>query len=74
MNKQCWHSQWQKIAFHDNNVGALMDDSIFFNILAAEKKLLYESERSTGGNVAKQGHKAEQIAPTATQDRATVPM
>lgn len=46
-----------------------MNDYIFYNILAVENSKL---QCNAEGNVAKQGHKAERIAPTATQGRATV--
>ena len=45
-----------------------MDGYIFYNILAVGN--VYEC--NAGGNVAKQGHTAERVAPTATQRRATV--
>lgn len=61
----------KKVASHDNNVEAFMDDYIFYNILALGKSKR-TCECNAEGNLAKQGHKAERIAPTATQDRATV--
>lgn len=55
----------KKNTSHDNNVEDVMDGCIFYNILAVGKlrARLYGLEWNAEGDVAKQKHGAERIAP-----------